>query len=609
MLIEPLKVRNKMPTLGFTDEGYYSIFTRYPGLGNVTYRNISKEALAYLERSGVSVERAARRTGDAAYGRVEFDRYILDALLQRSLVRGSGGGVAPSDESPQTIYEPEPSHGAFNLKLVESSEGWQLVIEVPKLPRAWLSSPSLLRGLSVEVEGQKIAAARLQLGSSPVLISAEPTGEPYTVRLHGQWPPAWEASEWAANVSSLPAHKPVLFTSAEQGGERLPLGCSVQAGEAYFVLVGPMRDFMSRTWPPPIEIPISSLGQRKEWEVFALRLPHPVSGEVLSWLSAIEYSLRGQRWSFGILSPPPLWIAPSGEMTFAPGQTLVVQASPPTVISEFEPVEALLEGDHAAGPQSLGDTLASACWQLRVEKPGDYCLRSQTPHQAHSLHFTVAPAKDVPIWETLSVYPSPLRVGLTIGGKQQYFEAFTPDHDEKPVAPTVTLKSRDVSVLEWQIECLGSVSATWRYGGTRGNSDNVDAENFVTQFRNALSEALRTRMPLHLHLDGNAFGYLRIDFQCAIGLSKFADATISLPPVLLRRARWLASAIPAASARPNARQALLDGRIREALSVLPDEPSLRSLARLQRVPVILLPHLRALATQISKIESSRRILG
>lgn len=590
-----------MPTLGFTDEGYYSIFTRYPGLGNITYKDISEESLAFLKRNGVSVEKATQRIGEAAYGRVEFDRYILDGLIQNGLISSGGGGVTSAEEPTKTIYLPEPLRGQFDLSFLESPDGWRLVIEVPKLPKEWLSSVSVVRGLNAEVEGQKIAATRLQPGSSPVLVPVEPTGEPYTVRLHGQWPS--EASKWAANVSSLPAHKPVLFTSAEQGGERLPHGCSVQAGEAYFALIGPdVRDFKD-SWPPPMEIPIFSLGQRKGWEAFTLRLPHPVSGEVLSWLSSIEYSLHGQRWSLGILSPPPLWIASSGEATFAPGQTIVVQASPPTVTTQFEPVEAVLEANQTTEPQVLGDASASICWQFRVEKPGDYCLRSQTRHQAHSLHFAVAQPQDVPTLETLLVHPTPLRFGLTIGSEQQLFEAFASDEDEKPVTPTVTLKPRDVNVLEWQIECPGSVSATWRYGATRANSDNVMAENFSPQFRHALSEALRTRTPFHLHLDAGAFGNLRIDFQFVIGLSKFTDATRSLSPILLRRARWLASAIPAVSARPDARQAVLDRRIREALSALPDEPSLRPLARLQSVPVILLPHLRALAAQISKLGS------
>ncbi|MDW8213304.1 MAG: hypothetical protein RMJ55_07095 [Roseiflexaceae bacterium] len=123
------------------------------------------------------------------------------------------------------------------------------------------------------------------------------------------------------------------------------------------------------------------------------------------------------------------------------------------------------------------------------------------------------------------------------------------------------------------------------------------AEEAAEQIAAAVEDAIRRQHDLTIQIDGGPFGRLTLTLPAAAAQT----APVALTPAMLRRARWLAAALPSLNSRIPV--VPLNSAARSALNTAAKRTGRRALANQRTMPAELLPSVWALARAIKRKET------
>lgn len=534
-------------------DGHY-IKGALPGSGQISTLQVTPEALRRIK-------------AEIGQGEGEFSVALLRELLKEKLVYTKG--LFPPGNLPSFTVERDqrpvaPRSGA-KLIFIESGHTWALAVHVSELPSAWTEASSDLvsdlAGWRITVAGScSVSAMQFYPGRGGAAIPVAPQREPYAISAEGTWPKAWPVTSWLVPPVGLGGGV-ALFRG--DSGERVRTGYPLELGDAYTLIVPDrLTTGPNRLLPPP-QLSPEHLGRVSQWHAWSIEVPERPDEQVRSWFARAGLRLAEARFRLSLITPPRGY-SEEGQAIITAGEEVVLALAP-------------------LQPQA---GLETSFYTARIEQTGP-CVLTVEDMATTPLRLLVKPNTD----SIRQVMPATLRLNVTWGNTIAFLQGLgaAQQHELlRPVSASAEAPSADVvcPAPVTLIVQLGDCPAQWR---------ELPADEAGPQLADALREAGRRNLPLAIQIEAGAFGRL------SLRVPAHAETLTPIPtlsPAALRRARWLAAALPALS-RAEA-VVLIPTSLRDALDRIAAQPGCHALRDVKFLPLSLLPHLRVLTSLLER---------
>lgn len=546
-----------MPKLRKYKDGHgYYVLGQVPGTASISTWQITPAGVARLRSAGYS--------GDDIF----FSPKLLKELIDRGdATTGKSGVGLPlptlivSHERASTIQPP-----AVSLIFVEEVRSWRLALQIARLPRSWIQEiedlTTALSNWKIIVPGATpVPATRLYPGRGGALIPVRPQQGPYTISAEGTWPLEWNVRSWLVAPTGLEKDL-TLFRG--DSGVRLPEGSLIEPGETYTLVVPFHLAADLRKSPPAVLLP-ESLGQVDQWRAWSIQIPVEVDEQILSWCKRAGFRVAEPRSKLNLVTPPSAYTH-AGQAIITVDEELVLALTP----------QQRQEGGEV--------NFFTVCFK----QTGAFCINVENS-VATPIHVVV----ETPSTLLQPLPPAPLTLRIHWGEHTFQFNAFRDTSGPHQLAhPTISKEQ----ALYVEVICDTPINLTLDLGDNRRQLERLSTDEAGSLITEMLQAASRRKVHLSAQIDGGVFGRLRFVLPA---LSVMNDATISLPPETLRRARWLAVVLPALTR--SAPTVPIPISTRHIFTRIAELPGCATLNNLYVVPTTLLPVVRAIARVPSKI--------
>lgn len=518
-----------------------------------------------LTAAGVSIIRSRGYQGEE----VEFPQALLRQLIDRGEAYTGRSGLTLSPPLLKIAHERAPliRSRAVSLLFAERDVGWEFVLQISEIPTAWVEGVadivSALSGWQIVVSGAPpIPAMRLYPGRGGARISVAPQREPYAISAEGALPKEWSVTSWLIPPAGLGGGI-ALFRG--DTGERLWTDTPLEPGESYTLVVPEHLTAGPKRLLPPPQLSPEHLGRVSQWHAWSIEVPKQLDEQVRSWCVRAGLQLAEPRFRLSLVTPPRGY-SEVGQAIITAGEEVVLALAP------LQPQEGLKTSFYTARVEQIGALTLSiediAVTPLRLlVVPGADSIQQVTPA---ALTLDVAWGGNIVSFKGL-------------GGAQHTLQRPTNASAEAPYA---------------EVRCPAPVALMLRLGERSVRQQELSADDAGPQIAKALHEAGRCGLALTIEIDAGSFGRLSLIAPARTE----ALTTTTLSPTTLRRARWLAAALPAISRSENSIP--VPASLQQALNRIARQAGCESLREVRAIPASLLPALRAVARDILKLNGT-----
>lgn len=537
------------------DESGFYILGGLPGTGSIVTWQLTSEGVTYLRSRGYEGVGAT------------IPMKVLQELKERGHAYTHGSGVGRALPVTRLTRTDLPDgmvsrSSAAALVLIERDGSWEMAILVAEIPRSWASAEaSLVEALSgwhLGVPGgASVPATQLWPGRGGALIQVEPQMSSYSVEPTGRWPAGWDVVGWLADLPGLSLGG-TLFR--EEGGDRLPPGSAIEAGEAYVLVARADDQGRQEGCSPPPSLAPKPLGVRGGWGAWAVKLPHSADAEVRRWANLVGHHISQPRYRLALITPPLRYS----------------EEGLPVIASDIEAVFALSPSVAVAGAE-----VTTTFHTVQFSGAGSFRI---------AIDDTLMRPLDVVVERRAAVtegrFPAALEVDIDLGGARVTLHALRDGVGPHMIELPARAPGEPLPVI---VRCATQIDVLSTLGATVERIDGLTDETASAYLASKLGDATRRAAHMCVQLDAWAFGRLRLEF---VVRSVPEVDSLDLPPGVARRARWIAATLQGRGYGDDVIP--LSAWTRTGLRRLSTLRGCAGLRDLQRAPRSLLPHVNAI---------------
>lgn len=546
-----------MPMLRQRKDGDFYIRAWLPGASSVATWQLTRRGLAILRRHGCSAD------GDF------FSHGLLQQLIRQGHAFTYGSGLTQAPDQPEAFITRDTASSnrqlhTSTLVFNRHETGWRLALRIDDIPRRWCDTVddlvAALSGWCIVVDGaHSVPAMRLYPGRGGAVVDVPPKTGAYTITPQGNWPQQWDWDVRRRFIET-PGLATITVFDADTG-ERRRFDDPLEPGERYLLAV-----HRNRLAPPPDDLHPVDLGIVDQWRAWDIQVPETPSDRIERWCKRAGLRLAERRFRLTLVTPPYAY----------------TDDGRPAVIRDEELICALT-------PLGRTSSTELSFYALRCTEIGSFRI-AVDDLPAAPLRVEVQDRQALP-WPQL---PEPLMVAIDWGDCTQSFQALNGAGEPQRLTPPSRSPSWRSRV---QVVAPGSVDLVTTIGDCTERYAGLEVEESAACLTAALEDAIRQHHELTIQIDGGPFGRLTL----ALPAVAVQIAPVTLPQATLRRARWLAAALPSLHGR--APIVPLNGAARSALNTAAERTGRRLLANQRTMPAELLPAVWALTRAIQRDET------